>query len=132
MQAQQADTLAVDGVDVLSDSLLTAMDSTISALNTSDSINADSASMAKKQGSAIESEVKYNASDSLIFSLDGGKVELYGDAIITFEDIELQADYIRYEMDQSLVVAFGLPDSAVTYRAGRYLLTKVAPLSRIA
>ena len=112
LQAQQADTLSGDGSEVLSDSLLTAMDSTLSALNTTDSIDADSASLAKKQGNTINSKVTYNASDSLIFSLDGGMVELYGDAVITFEEIELKADYIRYEMDQSLVIAFGLPDSA--------------------
>ncbi len=112
LQAQQADTLSYNGSELLSDSLLTAMDSTLSALNTTDSIDADSASVPKKQGDKINSIVKYNASDSLIFSLDGGMVELYGDAIITFEEIELKADYIRYEMDQNLVVAFGLPDSA--------------------
>jgi len=62
-------------------------------------------------GSDITSEVDYSASDSLVFALDGGTVELYGDALITYGDIELKAAYIRYEMDQNLVTAYGLPDS---------------------
>ncbi|MCK4750858.1 MAG: LPS-assembly protein LptD, partial [Bacteroidales bacterium] len=39
------------------------------------------------------------------------KVEMYGTAKITYEDIVLEANYIRYEMDDNLVIAHGLPDS---------------------
>lgn len=122
MQAQEADTLAALTFDELSDSVLSALDSTLISDLASDSIAVDSASMANKSRGDIQSEVKYNATDSLIFSLDGGQVELYGDAVITFEDIELAADYIRYEMEGNIVVANGMPDSSGTI-AGKPVFT---------
>jgi len=46
--------------------------------------------------------------------LDGGAVELYGKASIAYEDITLEADYIRYDMDLNMVIANGLPDTSGT------------------
>ncbi len=62
-------------------------------------------------GSAISDQVDYDASDSLIFSMDGGTVEMYNQAIVTYGDINLQAGYIKYEMQKSEVTAYGIPDS---------------------
>jgi hypothetical protein len=98
------DSLALDSL-TMPDSL--ALDS----LATPDSLALDSLATPERSGSEINSEVDYTATDSLVFALDGGKVELYGEARITFEDIELTADYILYEMDKNLVTAFGIPDS---------------------
>lgn len=61
--------------------------------------------------SAITDLVDYDAIDSLVFSMDGGTVEMYNKAIITYGDIKLEAGYIRYEMQKSEVIAFGIPDS---------------------
>lgn len=63
-------------------------------------------------GSAITAEVDYDAVDSLIFSMDGGTVEMYNQAVVTYGDIKLEAGYIKYEMHKSEVLAFGIPDSA--------------------
>ncbi len=87
-----------------------------------DTILADTVLMNSGTGSDIEAEVTYNATDSLVFSLDGGIVELFGSAHISYQDITLEADYIRYEMDQNLVVATGLPDSSGTL-AGKPVFT---------
>ncbi len=76
-----------------------------------DSLSSDSLAAQQVAGDDIAAEVKYGATDSLIFSLDGGTVELFGDARITYEDITLEAAYIRYDMDLNVVVANGLPDS---------------------
>ncbi|MEN8155974.1 MAG: putative LPS assembly protein LptD [Bacteroidota bacterium] len=93
------------------DSLVMADDSTGSNFLMSDSLVSDTIPPEKESGGDIASEVDYTASDSLVFSLDSGMVELYGDARITYEDIELTASYIKYDMEQNLVVANGLPDS---------------------
>ena len=77
-----------------------------------DSVAADTIPVGSTMGSDIEAEVKYSATDSLVFALDTAIVELYGDARITYEDIQLEAAYIRYEMENNLVTARGLPDSA--------------------
>jgi hypothetical protein len=62
-------------------------------------------------GSEITDLVNYDAADSLIFSMDGGTVEMYNNAVITYGDIKLQAGYIKYEMQKSEVLAYGIPDS---------------------
>jgi len=90
------------------DSTFLAQDSTFIL---SDSIAADSVQAKGGLADAITSEVNYSASDSTILSMDGGTAELYGSAEITYGEIMLQADYIRYEMDKSEVIAYGLPDS---------------------
>ena len=112
IHAQQADSLVVadttgnhsqnyilpDGTFV-PDSLLT------------DTVLTDTIQIPQSSGNEIEAEVAYDANDSLVFSLDGRTVELYGEGHIAYEDITLDADYIRYEMDLNLVIANGLPDS---------------------
>ena len=84
------------------------------SLLVADSLLTDSITATRAAESEIDAEVKYNATDSLVFSLDRGIVELYGEAHIAYEDIILEADYIRYDMDLNLVEANGLPDSAGT------------------
>ncbi len=84
------------------------------SLLVADSVLTDSTTATRAAESEIDAEVKYSATDSLVFSLDGGIVELYGEAHIAYEDIILEADYIRYDMDLNLVEANGLPDSAGT------------------
>ncbi len=112
LYSQQPDsTVALDSIDqsvsVVNDSLQMGLPPGF----TIDSITGDTILVPETVDSGIEAEVKYTASDSLVFSLDRGTVELYGGAHITYEDIILEADYIRYEMDLNLVVANGLPDS---------------------
>ncbi len=118
LHAQQQDSVVVgDSLDVellyeaLSDSIMMA-----------DSLAADTLLASQSEGGDIAAEVKYGASDSLIFALDGGAVELYGDAHIEYEDITLDAAYIRYDMDLNLVIANGMPDSAGTL-AGKPVFT---------
>jgi hypothetical protein len=107
LYAQQPDSIVTGdsaGVDLRLSML---MDSIANA----DTLQSDTLVTPKPAGNDIVADVKYNATDSLVFSLDGGTVELYGNAHIAYEDITLDAAYIRYEMDQNLVIANGLPDS---------------------
>jgi hypothetical protein len=62
-------------------------------------------------GSAISDQVNYDATDSLNYSADGGTVEMYNQAIVTYGSIKLEAGYIKYEMHKSEVTAYGIPDS---------------------
>ena len=100
---QQADSSGVDSVMVAGQAEILI-----------DSIAGDTTGGPPPPGSDIKSRVDYSATDSLIFSLDGGTVEMYGDAKVTYGDIELTANYIRYEMNQNVVIANGLPDSSGT------------------
>lgn len=108
LHAQEPDSAVVSGTAAM-DSVYEAM---LDSITTADSLGSDTLDARQAAESDIEAEVKYTATDSLIFSLDGGMVELFGDARITYEDITLEAAYIRYEMDLNLVIANGMPDSA--------------------
>lgn len=66
----------------------------------------------KKQ--LLTTDVKTSAQDSTIFSLDGKKVFLFGDAKIEYEDIVLTAAYIEADMDQGIIYAEGVTDSTGT------------------
>ncbi len=89
------------------DTLATAADS----LSVADS-SATKKPKAKKN--LLTTDVKTSAKDSTIFSLDGKKVFLFGDAKIEYEDIVLTAAYIEADMDQGIIYAEGVTDSTGT------------------
>ncbi len=77
-----------------------------------DTISVDSTiKTKKKKKSFISSKVESSADDSTIYSADGQKVFLFGNAKITYEDIELTAAYIEIDMDQGIMYAEGTKDS---------------------
>ncbi len=96
-----------DSGALYTDSLYSSSDSLMAV---QDSLQTDT-TYRSELGSSIRDLVKYDAVDSLIFSMDGGTVEMYNQAVVTYGDIRLEAGYIRYEMHKSEVVAYGIPDS---------------------
>jgi len=75
-----------------------------------DSTSADSTS-ANSYRSDIETTIKYSAKDSIIFSVDGKKVWLYGDAVIDYGEIKLEAANIEIDWSTSMLKATGVIDS---------------------
>lgn len=61
--------------------------------------------------SDIETTINYTATDSIVSSLDTKKVWLYGDAKITYGDIELEADEILIDYENSTLTANGKRDT---------------------
>ncbi|WP_372776015.1 putative LPS assembly protein LptD [Mangrovibacterium sp.] len=59
----------------------------------------------------LEATINYNASDSIIVSLDGQKVYMYKEGVVTYQNIELTADFIILDLNTKEVYAEGLPDS---------------------
>ena len=59
----------------------------------------------------LDTEINYNAKDSIVFSRVDNKVYLYEDAKVTYGNIELTADYIEYIQDSNMVFARGVKDS---------------------
>jgi lipopolysaccharide assembly outer membrane protein LptD (OstA) len=100
----------VSGVDTLSSSGNPYANMSDSIFLAQDSLMADSLSKSRV-GSSITDLVDYTAIDSMPVSLDSGFVEMYNQAVITYGDIRLEAGYIKYEMQKSEVIAFGIPDS---------------------
>ncbi|UCH14738.1 MAG: LPS-assembly protein LptD, partial [Bacteroidales bacterium] len=62
--------------------------------------------------SPIESEVLYNSRDSFKISLADQRVYLYGEAQVNYQNIELKADYIVFDMTNNIVMATSLSDTA--------------------
>ena len=65
----------------------------------------------KQKSNQIDSEISYNAEDSIVF-LGNGTGFLHGKGDVKYKKIELKADFIRVKMDSSLVYAHGTRDSA--------------------
>lgn len=79
-------------------------------IQNADSIPAkDSTKNTKKK--LFEDPIFSNAKDSTVYSLDGKKVYMYGDATVIYQKIELKAQYIEFDMEKKEVYAKGLPDS---------------------
>lgn len=60
----------------------------------------------------LKSPVIYEAKDSVRLDMKNKRVFLYKDAIVTYEDMKLEADFIEVNFESSDIHATGLPDSA--------------------
>lgn len=76
----------------------------------SDTLRTDTLPTKVEKKSPITDVINYQAQDSLVF-FGVNNANLYGQGKVTYQNIELDADYIRMNMDSSLVYATGLPDS---------------------
>ena len=68
-------------------------------------------STVKTKKKPFEDPIFTNAKDSMVYSLDGKKVYLYGDATVNYQKIELKAQYIEFDTEKKEVFAKGVPDS---------------------
>lgn len=64
-----------------------------------------------QDGAGLESEVSYSARDSIRYDAREQTVYLFGAATVTYEDLQLTADRIRYSFKNEEARAFGAPDS---------------------
>ncbi len=76
-----------------------------------DSTSLPTDSLATQKKSSIETTINYSATDSIVSSLDGKKIWLYGDAKITYGIIELAADEILIDYAKNTLAANGTRDS---------------------
>lgn len=81
------------------------------------SLNADSLatilpdSLSLPEDDFFPSSIFYDARDSIVFDLLTETVYLYGEAVVKYENIELQAEYIEYAMGEGSACANGVRDS---------------------
>lgn len=95
------------------DSLSMASDNTVIP----DSIASDTVKNGKSKGkiakkNGLDAPVVYSCDDSIAVALgDSDKIYLWKNAVVTYQNIELKADYIEFDMNSQTVFATGLPDS---------------------
>ncbi len=106
-QTPATDTLPLPGAPQ-GDSLLLGVNDTLPLPLDSLSSNVKTFSLSKD---SLDAPVDYNATDSMIYDIAGQKVHLFGDAVIKYEAITLEADYIVFDWSTNIVSATGLPDS---------------------
>lgn len=66
----------------------------------------------KEAGDALPAAIKYQARDSIRVVADSMVVYLYGEARVDYQDLKLQADFIRIDMNNKEISASGRLDSA--------------------
>ena len=81
--------------------------------------NAAGASDTSKNNGGLQSTVKSHAEDSTFVDQDNQITYLYGNARVTYEDFELDADYIRVDQKNHLLFARGRIDPATKRYIGR-------------
>jgi hypothetical protein len=101
LQTPDSSSFAPDTLSFGADSLALPADSSAIASDT----------LKNKSKSPINNPIFKEAKDSLLYSIDGKKVYLWGDAKVKYESMELTAAYIEYDMESSVVFAEGRPDS---------------------
>jgi len=60
---------------------------------------------------SLDAPVDYSATDSMIYDIAGQKIHLYGNATVTYTDIELKAAKITFNWANNVVTARGMRDS---------------------
>lgn len=61
--------------------------------------------------SALEDKIDYKSRDSIKFSVKKQIVEMFGEAVVDYGTIHLEAGYILIDFSKFLIMAYGLPDS---------------------
>lgn len=71
----------------------------------------DSINKATKKRKPLEAPVEFEAQDSIVFLMSTKNADLFGQGKVNYQDIELQSENIRMNMDSSIVHATGALDS---------------------
>ena len=74
-----------------------------------DSLRLDSLNRQRKN--SIEAPVEYSAQDSMTYEAETGVAHLYGSAVVSYENMNLQSDQIHMNLDSNVVHATGTSDS---------------------
>ena len=65
----------------------------------------------KKKESPFEVKVIRTAVDSVIQDVKEKVIHYYGNAVVKYDDITLEANYLKFDLNTNIVTATGLPDS---------------------
>ena len=86
-------------------------DSVFREVQASDTTASDTLKPAAKKKEVLEDEVIYSAEDSMIISVKNQRMYLYGQAKVKYQDINLDAGYIEFDMKNQEVFARGKFDT---------------------
>lgn len=107
-EQQRKDTLRTDSLRLSADSLLLPADS----LHGADSLAHDS--LARDTAASkpfLDDVISGKNTDSLVYDLKNKTVYIYNEGDVTYQDMNLKADFMRINMDTKQIYAYGKPDS---------------------
>ena len=105
-QVPTKDTSSVFSIDSLFNEKIFSNADTLSA----DTLQKDSTSLKKMSPNAIKEKVKYDATDSIRFDMKRRKAYLFNKAVVEYEDMVLEADYIEIDFQKNELYASGVAD----------------------
>ena len=106
---QASDTAA----RVAPDSLVVWADTLSSDSSVADSLTGDTLAVrdTTRKGSMLEAPIKGKNRDSLVFNVRDKMVYVYGEGDITYQTMNMKADYMRINMDTRVIRAYGVNDT---------------------
>ena len=106
---QASDTAA----RVAPDSLVVWADTLSSDSIVADSLTGDTLAVrdTTRKGSMLEAPIKGKNRDSLVFNVRDKMVYVYGEGDITYQTMNMKADYMRINMDTRVIRAYGVNDT---------------------
>jgi len=116
-QADSLRNLSVGDTTYTQDTLIKAADTVVNqselpVMTLKDSIvRPDTSARTNKPKTSIDFKVERSARDSIIQDLRNRKVYLYGEAVVVYGEIKLEAAYIEVNFERNEVFAKGVPDS---------------------
>jgi hypothetical protein len=66
---------------------------------------------APEEDSRLESRIRYQAEDSVVYIASGSKAFLYGKAHVEYESMDLTSEFIEIDYEKNLIIAYGKKDS---------------------
>lgn len=104
----------VDSAVVVADSVATVMDSAAMVLDTLPTATASPQKPIRippKKDSPFEVKVVRTAVDSVVQDVKKKIIYYYGNAVVKYDDITLEANYLEFDLNTNVVTAKGIPDS---------------------
>lgn len=100
-------------VRVAPDSLVVWADTLSSDSSVADSLTGDTLAVrdTTRKGSMLEAPIKGKNRDSLVFNVRDKMVYVYGEGDITYQTMNMKADYMRINMDTRVIRAYGVNDT---------------------
>ncbi len=83
----------------------------VNTLFAQDTLSVSPTKPAQESNSGLKSKVVYSADDSVRFDVSNQKMYLFGNAKVVYEDMELKANYIEFDMAKNVAYSRGKRDS---------------------
>lgn len=80
--------------------------------STATAVSTSTVTASPESNSGLQSKVDYSAFDSIRFDVSNQKMYLFGVAKVLYEDMELKADFIEFDMVKNVAYARGARDSS--------------------